>query len=451
MIRAMYAGVSGLNSHQLKMDVVGNNVANVNTVGFKSGRVLFQEVFSQTLSAGRGPNDRVGQGGVNPLQVGMGLGISAVDTITNRGSIQRTDNPTDLSIEGEGFFIVGEDAFAMRFFTRAGNFSIDKEGNLVAGNGYKVYGWNQYTTDPNAGHSFDDDSPTAPLNIYYDEANGNKRVIPAKSTEKVVISGNLNAGLNSVEDLSGRPNYSSPFTAFDSLGNTYQIKLEYYKKGVVDGKAEWDVRVGFVNDYEEGGAPTVKLGDSGTEGSSALLNPIRFDQTGAIVPDNAKQKIIITPGSQVGTKPIEIDLDLSTLSMYNGGSSANANYVDGYSMGNLISFNIGVEGLIMGVYDNGKQNPLGQVAIATFKNPAGLIKTGENLFRESANSGEYVKPLKAGAGGAGMINPGTLEMSNVDLSKEFAEMIITQRGFQANSRIISTSDEMLSELINLKR
>jgi flagellar hook protein FlgE len=159
----------------------------------------------------------------------------------------------------------------------------------------------------------------------------------------------------------------------------------------------------------------------------------------------------VAPASSIGTEPIDIKLDFTKMTMYSADSSVKPTNVDGYSTGNLVTFNIGSDGMLTGIYSNGQQQPLGMVALASFENPAGLQKVGENMFIPTTNSGDFKKGLKPGSEGVGTLNPGTLEMSNVDLSKEFTDMIVTQRGFQANSRIITTSDEMLQELVNLKR
>lgn len=449
MVRSMYAGVTGLSSHQTKMDVIGNNVSNVNTVGFKSGRVLFNEVFNQTLSPARAPGQGSESGGVNPKQVGLGIDVSSIDTIMSRGSIERTDNVTDLSIDGDGFFVTGGETEDMREFTRAGNFSIDKNGDLIAGNGKKVYGWNDYQDDPEDGVIFNTDQDISPLNIYLDEHSGNKRVTSSSMTQRAMLSGNLNAGEEvmedgAIDDPEENAHYTSPFTAYDTLGNEYRVNLEYFKVDVDEDHTEWQVRVSAIDDGQEGDEIEIE--------PEILEDSIKFDKSGSIKEDsNSKQKINITPGEGVGADEMEIELDFSSLTMYDGESTVRSDFVDGNRMGNLTSFEVGEDGIITGVYDNGEQMPLGQVALANFDNPEGLSKTGENSFIETANSGEFVRPLKPGEGGSGKLTAGTLEMSNVDLSKEFADMIVTQRGFQANSRIITSADEMLQELINLKR
>jgi len=452
MMRSMFSGVSGLRAHQTKMDVIGNNVANVNTVGFKSGRVTFQEVFNQTLRGAGAPDAATGRGGTNPMQVGLGIGVGAVDTMMTAGSSERTDNPTDLSISGEGFFIVkGSKADTFKF-TRAGNFGLDKLGNLVSGAGMNVYGWQKYEPQTDGSIKFDTEIPVEPINLYSDDYNKNKRIISAKATANAVFAGNLNSSLPEV-DPAATTQFSVPFTAYDSLGNARQMALNYSKTKVnsgTDATTDWKCTV-IPKD-------TTKAAD-GTDVVSKITSggdiDITFDDKGKYVidpdPTKATFEVVITPPDSVGAEPITINLDLSKLTMFSADNSVKPTNVDGYSTGNLVTFNIGSDGMLTGIYSNGQQQPLGLVALASFDNPAGLQKAGENLFIPTTNSGNFTKGLKVGSQGVGTINPGTLEMSNVDLSREFTDMIITQRGFQANSRIITTSDEMLQELVNLKR
>ncbi|MCR4434493.1 MAG: flagellar hook protein FlgE [Clostridiales bacterium] len=444
MMRSMFSGVSGLRAHQTRMDVIGNNVANVNTVGFKSGRVTFQEVFSETLKGATAPDAATGRGGSNPMQVGLGIGIGAVDTITTRGSVQRTDNPTDLSIEGEGFFIVkGGEGDTYRF-TRAGNFGIDKLGNLVTGGGLNVYGWQQYTRNPDGSYTFDTEQPIEPVNLYSDAYNKNKRMIAAKATTSAVFAGNLDASKKVITAPdSSNVEFTIPVTVYDSIGNDYKININFWKTDVVEGSSStWTWQIGS--------------GSASGLGLSVASGTITFDNNGQIMISSggsgASFNVTFTPvGSGASAGPFTVNLDFSKLTMYAADSSAKPTNVDGYPTGNLVTFNIGSDGMITGIYSNGQQQPLGMIALASFENPAGLQKVGDNLYIPTTNSGDFKKGLKAGSEGVGTLNPGTLEMSNVDLSKEFTDMIITQRGFQANSRIITTSDEMLQELVNLKR
>lgn len=432
-MRSMFSGVSGLRSHQTKMDVIGNNVANVNTLGFKSGRVTFQEVFNQTLRGAGAPNAAQGRGGTNPMQIGLGTGVGAVDTVMTRGSSQRTDNPTDLSIEGEGFFIVkGSNADTYKF-TRAGNFGLDKLGNLVSGGGMNVYGWMKYDTNVDGSVKFDTESEIKPINLYSDEANGNKRIISAKATTAAEFSGNLDSGAPSGEK------FSVPYTAYDSLGNAHELYINL-TKGATSGSPATTI---FDYTVDE------RLPD-GSMSSVASTAQLTFDNMGKLTSPTTSVAVTVDASGK-GADEININLDFSKVTMFAADNSVKPSNVDGYTTGNLVTFNIGSDGMLTGVYSNGQQQPLGLVALASFSNPSGLQKVGDNLFIPTTNSGDFAKGLPAGSEGVGTLSPGTLEMSNVDLSREFTDMIVTQRGFQANSRIITTSDEMLQELVNLKR
>lgn len=440
MMRSMFSGVSGLRAHQTRMDVIGNNVANVNTVGFKSGRVTFQEVFNQTLKGAGAPDATSGRGGSNPMQIGLGIGVGAVDTITTRGSLQRTDNPTDLSVEGDGFFIVrggNNDTFR---FTRAGNFGIDKLGNLVTGSGMNVYGWQAYTRNSDGSYLFDTERQISAINLYSDnEGNGNKKIIAAKATSQAVFAGNL-ASYKGVVTAPSSTNveFSVPVTVYDSLGQDHKLNINFWKTAVAAASSTtWSWKI-----------------DGGTDSTPSVASgSIQFGTNGQLLTGTSSVfNITLTPvASSVGVGPFDVKFDFGKLTMFSADSSVKPTSVDGYGTGNLVTFNIGADGILTGIYSNGQQQPLGLIALANFENPAGLQKVGENMFMPTTNSGDFKKGQKPGAEGGGTLNPGTLEMSNVDLSREFTDMIVTQRGFQANSRIITTSDEMLQELVNLKR
>lgn len=453
MMRSMFSGVSGLRAHQTKMDVIGNNVANVNTLGFKSGRVTFQEVFNQTLRGAGAPDAALGRGGTNPMQIGLGTGVGAIDTMMTRGSSQRTDNPTDLSIEGEGFFIVkGSNTDSFKF-TRAGNFGLDKLGNLVSGSGMNVYGWMKYTPQTDGSVKFDTEAEIKPINLYTDEDNGNKRVIAAKATENALFAGNLDSGL-AVDTTADAVQFTVPFTVYDSLGNAHELAVNFTKTKTNPGEptqdppvlstTEWSYTITAKNGkgtYDAGGSSTIKFDSNGKLVTSDDTMPPEIKLT--VDPDGT--------ANDSGIDPFDINLNFKSMTMFAADCSVKPTNVDGYSTGNLVTFNIGSDGMLTGIYSNGQQQPLGLVALASFSNPAGLQKVGDNLFITSTNSGEFTKGVQVGSEGVGTLSPGTLEMSNVDLSREFTDMIVTQRGFQANSRIITTSDEMLQELVNLKR
>ncbi len=434
MMRSMFSGVSGLRAHQSRMDVIGNNVANVNTVGFKSGRVTFQEVFNQTLRGAGAPDAALLRGGTNPMQIGLGTDVGSIDNIMTGGSTQRTDNPTDVSIEGEGFFIVRGSTADTFKFTRAGNFGIDKLGNLVSGSGMCVYGWQEYVPNADGTVKFNTEGEIEPINLYSDSHNGNKRIIAPKATTNAVFSGNLDSAY-AVDDT-----FSVPFTAYDSLGNAHELSVTYTKTGT----NTWNYEVAQKTIDPATGGIVYEPVDGG-EGPTEL----EFDDTGKLIPQDLEP--IVVGGADLGAQDITIIPDFSNVTMFSADCSVKPTNVNGYTTGNLVTFNVGSDGMLTGIYSNGQQQPLGLIGLASFTNPGGLQKVGDNLFIPTTNSGDFTKAVQVGAEGVGTLSPGTLEMSNVDLSREFTDMIITQRGFQANSRIITTSDEMLQELVNLKR
>lgn len=431
-MRSMFSGVSGLRAHQQRMDVIGNNVANVNTVGFKSSRVTFQEVFNQTLSGASAPDSATSRGGTNPVQVGLGTSVGSIDTMMSTGSSERTDNATDLSISGDGFFIVRGSSADTYKFTRAGNFGLDKLGNLVSGSGYCVYGWQKINDDG----TFDTESPVEPINLYNDNHKGNKKIIPASATTRAAFSGNLDAA----KGLSTETQFAVPFSVYDALGNSYELSVNYRKLSADASGTTWEYTITHDN-----GTATP---DSYTTDVTPAI--VKFNTEGRII-DGAANTCTVDVDEATGAADFDVNLNFSNLTMFAADSSVIPSDINGYSTGTLTTFSIGSNGIITGVYSNGEQQSLGCVALASFSNPAGLEKVGDNLFIPTTNSGNFTKGLAAGTGGTGTLTPGTLEMSNVDLSSEFTNMIITQRGFQANSRIITTSDEMLQELVNLKR
>lgn len=444
-MRSMFSGVSGIRSHQIMLDVIGNNISNVNTIGFKSSRVTFKDMFSQMVKGSSAPDSSTGRGGINPLQIGLGIGVSTVDTLFTTGSVQRTDNNTDLSIGGEGFFILkGSSADPFRY-TRAGNFSIDKQGNMVAANGMHVYGWQYHEEDPlNPGSQiFDTDRSVEPINIYSDSYNGNKKIIAPHATDQITLSGNLN-----MNDTNTDPAVILPMTVYDSFGNEYKVEVQFQKTAVdhVWDYVLTDTLTGADKRFADIAGTITFDNTAGNEGRA-------LQATGGTNADTGLVRDITLGLNAVNSNLTDVDMtiDLSKITQYATDSSAKVYSSNGYNCGTLATFSIGDDGIITGIYSNGQQQPLGQVALASFENPSGLQKAGENMYIETSNSGVVKKPSKPGGEGLGTLNPGTLEMSNVDLSQQFTEMITAQRGFQANSRIITTTDEILNELVNMKR
>lgn len=461
MMRSLYSGVSGLRNHQIRMDVLGNNIANVNTYGFKKSRVSFQDILSQTISGAAAPTAE--KGGVNPKQVGLGMNIASIDKIFTQGSLQTTGLNLDLAIQGEGFFVLskGEE----QFFTRAGGFGLDKNGTVVnPANGLRVQGWQAVKagTEYLINTSGDMEDIIIPI--------GGKD--PAKATEIIRYKSNLNSetpllpvGRAPTPEELLNSTVVTNIDTYDSLGNVRRVTVEFTR---VQGEPNtW-----LVTASVEGADPanlTFDVGGQNTNDSNSIL--MRFNNQGAPV---SIEDSPVTPGAPLDTItdgqlaaalnvsfPAEgitqtINIDLGTTGSFHGitqfaaPSSTKAYEQDGYGMGYLQSFTVDSSGIITGVYTNGKKAPIAQVALATFINSQGLTTAGDNTFLQTNNSG-LANIGSAETGGRGKITAGTLEMSNVDLAEQFTDMIVTQRGFQANSRSITTSDQMLQELLTLKR
>lgn len=459
MMRSMFSGVSGLRAHQLKMDTIGNNIANVNTVGYKSQRATFQEVFNQTLRGAGSP--QAGKGGTNPQQVGLGISLSSIDTFHIRGAVQRTDNLTDLAINGDGFFILSNSTDGLsRSYTRAGNFSLDDDGNLVAANGYKVLGYMM-------------DSNTNTLRSQLEGLKISKaEMVEAKASTNASFEGNLD---NNIARLSADPGFAAgaitlptgaeywetTATVYDSLGGKHTLKYTFVrgllKNGDVDAAtdSDWGVII-YDQDakmyYKGTGTPKATMDTGAAAAAADNIFYLKFGTNGLLDKTNSENGgvVTLTVPPKNGSTNITLKVDFEELTQFANESNAAVTSSDGYPQGSLDTFSIGPTGEISGIFTNGMSKIIGQVALAVFKNPAGLEKTAENMFQVTPNSGDPIVGLP-GSSGLGSLNSGTLEMSNVDISNEFAEMISTQRGFQANSRIITTSDEMLQELVNLKR
>lgn len=454
MMRSMFSGVSGLKVHQTRMDVIGNNIANVNTVGYKSQRVTFSDVFSQTISGASSANDETGRGGRNAMQVGLGVNVSSIDMLMTQGSAQRTDNPFDLMIEGSGFLVVGD--ASGQYFTRAGALRQDSDGNLVIPNGMKVLGWNgPAVKNPITGKNEIPRGEVQEINL----AKGENASVKPLATTEITLSGNISSTDDKVQ---------TSFSFYDSLGNYYSMPITL-TKNPADGR--WGITVSEVDTYDDQGqvqAPPVPV-ITDQNGNKYQINPVQFNtalefnkdgklvapadpiefdvvvQGGAIVKPGDKRPTVPNSNIANANGGAKLKVDVSTLTQYSIKTNLDPKS-NGYAAGTLSGYSIGSDGIITATYTNGEMRAIAQIPLAEFDNPAGLEKVGDNLYAKTTNSGEF-----DGIGSAGTFNTGVLEMSNVDLSSEFTDMIVTQRGFQANSRIITVSDEMLQELTNLKR
>ncbi len=457
MMRSMYSGVSGLRTHQTKMDVIGNNIANVNTVGYKSQNITFQELLYQTTSPASGPDAATGRAGINARQIGLGVTTGAINTqIETAGASQTTGNPFDIRITGDSFFIVNDGV--SNYFTKAGAFYVDAGGNLaMTTNGYNVMGW---APDPNDPTIIKQDT-VQPLRILAPQ----NLTVPPTPTTKATASGIIdknNASLNSTSGAIYNLNF------YDNLGYSYTAKFSIH---VVDKDlGQYTIRL---DDILDSNGDSIRPNDQ-----TAITELVNFGQNGEAPllynPDNGEfisvggaDTIMLAFNDQY-TNPNngatlgnfeDVEIDFTTTNNYeNGGTSTFGidsgdlqNKEAGKMMGNMIGVSISNNGEIYGTYDNGDKKLLGQIAVATFNNASGLQKEGENLYSETMNSGRFDGIGEVVTADGGSMTTGVLEMSNVDLSLEFTEMITTQRGFQANSRIITTSDSILEELVNLKR
>ena len=550
MMRSMYSGVSGLKTHQTKMDVIGNNIANVNTVGFKSSSVTFSEIMYQNLSGASGPNALTGTGGVNAKQIGLGVttGSTSVN-ITGPGASQTTGGAFDIKLNdtnsATSFFIVSNGSGTQ--FTRAGSFYVDGAGNLcMTSTGYNVMGWQ---VDPTTGDIRKDtvsalrvmsekNMTSAPeatvngrcegvldknstdvtseagqaMNLSFYDALGYSYVAKFAIKETNRDTGEYTVELTDILDSTNKsildqtkydsvtgtydPDYlgdifgavksqtktytpRAGWTTVDAANNIFEYNATYYRYDAAAGNLVEVADNGGGNYVQVPGGTTKTLAEAfgvspyatgitmtngvvtaNVSGANYTLkfNPDDgvFDYIGA----NGQDNVFLNLKDTLGGNFEDIDIDFTGTKWFdNGGSSTigmDKGDVDGKTgtgkkLGDMIAVFVDTNGKIYGTYDNGNTILLGQIAVAQFANAMGLEKVGDNCYTTTLNSGEFDGIGVDITAGGGTMSTGMLEMSNVDLSSEFTEMITTQRGFQANSRIITVSDTLLEELINLKR
>ncbi|MCL2244920.1 MAG: flagellar hook protein FlgE [Treponema sp.] len=466
MMRSLFAGVSGLQNHQTRMDVIGNNIANINTYGFKRGRVNFQDILYQQLQGAARPTESLG--GVNPKEVGLGMSVASIDTIHIQGSLQTTGVQTDLAIDGNGFFVLDDDG--TQLYTRNGAFSVDAEGVLVnPANGMKVQGW--MAQEVGGSVFLDVSAPVGQINIPV----GGKD--PASETTIVNFACNLDKRLpelteNPTEDEIRRATWSTTIKVYDSFGEAHDLQVQFQK---VPGTANtWNAIVAVNPQADVPTNATIGFGDVAPAADGPNTFTVTFSNNGTLLSaedgdgnisgaSGSVQMYVAfdvpnTTANEDGTQVRqEFILNLgqvggftNSITQYAEESSSKAVEQNGRTMGYLETFKFDQSGNITGVYTNGTTRLLGQVAMASFTNQGGLEKVGDNAFRVSNNSGlANIGP--SGVAGKGKIIPGALEMSNVDMADQFVDMIVTQRGFQANSRTIQTADQLLQELLTLKR
>ena len=550
MMRAMYSGVSGLKTHQTKMDVIGNNIANVNTVGFKSSSVTFSEIMYQNLSGASGPNALTGTGGVNAKQIGLGVttGSTSVN-ITGPGASQTTGRAFDIKLNdtnsATSFFIVSNGSGTQ--FTRAGSFYVDGAGNLcMTSTGYNVMGWQ---VDPTTGDIRKDtvsalrvmsekNMTSAPeatvngrcegvldknstdvtseagqaMNLSFYDALGYSYVAKFAIKETNRDTGEYTVELTDILDSTNKsildqtkydsvtgtydPDYlgdifgavksqtktytpRAGWTTVDAANNIFEYNATYYRYDAAAGNLVEVADNGGGNYVQVPGGTTKTLAEAFgvspyatgitmtngvvTANVSGANYTLKFNPDGGVfdyIGANGQDNVFLNLKDTLGGNFEDIDIDFTGTKWFdNGGSSTigmDKGDVDGKTgtgkkLGDMIGVFVDTNGKIYGSYDNGNTILLGQIAVAQFANAMGLEKVGDNCYTTTLNSGEFDGIGVDITAGGGTMSTGMLEMSNVDLSSEFTEMITTQRGFQANSRIITVSDTLLEELINLKR
>lgn len=463
MLRSLYSGITGLINHQTRMDVIGNNVANVNTIGFKKGRVQFQDLISQTLQGAARPRDEVG--GVNPRQIGLGMRVASIDTLHTQGSLQTTGVKSDVAIQGEGFFIQ-RDGGAVNY-SRAGSFSLDAAGVLVnTANGQRVQGWNAQVVNNQT--VINTASGIADLIIPVGTKDS------AAATTLIEISSNLDkntplipAPAPSAADIQSGT-WQVTYDIFDNFGNTHTLNIDFTR--VAGTPNQWNAAVTVLDDDGAALPQGVSIGGVDSVDGQSFIVDFNSDGTilqltnaqgGIVNAGNLAAEITIqVPDSEAGgaaqiTQNITVNLGqvgtlTNAVTQFSAPSTTRIFSQNGYGLGYLEDYRIDSSGTVTGVFSNGNNRTIGQVALASFTNPGGLEKIGDTSYIETINSG-IANIGVSGTADRGTISAGTLELSNVDLAEEFTDMIVTQRGFQANSRTITTSDQMLQELLTLKR
>ena len=429
MQRSLYTAVSGVKGHQTYLDVTGHNVANVNTVGYKRDVMQFSDTISQLIRNESAPVSP--PGGVNPAQVGLGVRVGSISPSFAQGAFQATAIPTDMAIQGEGFFIVNN--MGRQLYTRAGNFAIDRDGNLVTqGEGSLVQGYRFNGTE--MGNTLSD--IVIPVG----------HEIPQRATTIAAFRSNLSS------NAPAGTQHESTVTIHDSLGNPH-IMVVMFKKQNEGNSWEWEAY--FRN---PDGSRADDFGAANGEvifGPDGLLDPP--NQNGTINADFTSV--------DAGASSITLDFlgsefaemfglpdrgSIGGLTSFGTPSTASALGQDGYARGVLRDWSVGMDGVITGEYTNGILSPIAQVALARVINPQGMSQVGKTSFAATPNAGD-VRIMTPGENGAGLIIGRTIEMSNVDLSEEFVNLIRSQRGLQANTRAITTSDRILETTINVKR
>ncbi len=419
---ALYSGVSGLNSDSQAMSVIGNNLANASTTGFKGGSTIFSDLLSSSI---------YGSGGLS--QVGRGVNVSKVINDFSQGTFQSTSSGTDVAIEGSGFFILKKVGDETDYYSRAGAFNFDANGYLVNPEGLRVQGQQYDTTGALV--------PGNPTDI---QVNG-QNLQPANATTAMTLNTNLDASSTEIPATTlfnytdtTTFNYSSSTQVYDSLGNPHLITVYFRKEPSATALNTWDW---YYTTQDATGAP---IGD--ITAGAAPVGKIAFDATGTLTSGGTGTIPAIAWGNGANASNIGITFNTT---QYNSSSVVISQSQDGYGAGNLTGITIDSSGVVTASYSNGVQNKVANLSLAKFANPQGLELQGNNLYLANSDSGTP----RVGLPGTelGKIFTNSLEQSNVDTGQEFVTMITVQRAFQANSKIITTVDQMLNDVINMKQ
>lgn len=404
---ALQTGVSGILAQQTRMDAIGNNIANANTVGYKSSRVLFSDTLDQVLQPAAAPTETLG--GTNPMTLGQGVGIASIDTKFSQGTLQATGRSLDVAVEGDGMLAVTDGT--QIYYTRHGALNIDQDGYLVQ----EASGMRMIALPPSNG--------STPLGV----TTASTLQIPlgqsiARATTALDLNGNLDAGAatGDTHDVSLR--------IYDSLGTAHQVTLTFTKNATAN---TWDVT------------------GTSADGTLSVTAPAQatFDSNGMPTVSSLQMSLALT-NPNGATANIDMTATLTGCTQLAAADSMALSSQNGVAAGTLTGVEISQDGSIQGVYSNGLKSPLGQLVTAQFPNINGLESKGESLYAASVNSGvpSFGAP---GEAGRGALRSGELEQSNVNLAEEFADMIVTQRSFQASSRVVNTADQMLQELLQI--
>lgn len=430
----MLSSVASVKAQQTRMNVIGNNLANVNTTAYKGSRVAFADMMSQTVQGASRPTE--GRGGVNPIQFGLGVAVAGTNNNMEQGALNQTNRPTDLAIQGGGFFITSN---SQRMgYSRDGGFELDAQGTLVQrATGERVIGWTADVTG--AINTNNPVSATSYISVPVGQLN------TVQVTTRTTFAGNLNAAAAPTDSV------STQLRVYDLLGGAHDLTLRLTNRtspaaapAPAGASTSWDWEV-----WEGPAGTGTLLGGSATAGNERLY----FDTNGSRVsglPAGTQNTVTVAPATPGAYTPFPVTLDLSNISQLMGQSQVNAIDQDGFPPGGLQNFSISSDGVITGIFTNGLTRPIAQIAMANFSNPQGLERAGSNTFLSTDNSG-FPLVGKPRTGARGVVSSGFLEQSNIDIGNEFTDLIVTQRGFQANTRVVTTVDEMLQDLINMKR